>query len=399
MRESWRWFGDSDSVSLDEIRQAGARDVVCALYDIPAGEVWPLKSIQQLKERIERTDVGQTQLRWTVVESIPIHDDIKLGRPGRDERIDAWATTLQNLARCGIEVVCYNFMPVLDWTRTDLQYPLPTGARTLRFDFREYAVFDLYILCREGAENEYSQQELEQAKIDYAAMSIDAVEQLSSNIIKGLPGSMAGRYDIESFRQAISYYRDNSRQSLEACLDYFLSRVLPVAEKYGLKLAIHPDDPPWQLFGLPRIMCTSADIERLLARHSSIANGITLCTGTFGSCINNDVSDMAKRFSDRIYFAHLRNIVHDADESRSFTEANHLEGAVNIVDVVSYLLEHEASKSTRHQGYREVCFRPDHGHQMLDDLNKSENPGYSAIGRLKGLAEVRGVIQALLNGR
>ena len=391
MRESWRWFGESDPVSLDDIRQAGATDVVCALYHVSAGEAWDINAIQALKRTIESDNCDKAPLRWSVVESIPIHEDIKLGRPTREAYIEAWITTLKHLANCGIEVVCYNFMPVIDWTRTDLRHRLPTGAYALRFDQRDYAAFDLHILKRSGAETDYSATEFEQAQRDFDAMSEDQRQQLTKNIVAGLPGGMTDSYDLAQFAEALYQYDDVDRETLENNLAYFLDLVVPVAEAYGIRLAIHPDDPPWSLFGLPRVVCNAEDIHRILARHNSRTHGVALCAGTFGSDINNDVPEIAREFGSRVYFAHLRSVEHDLVEPRTFLEASHLEGDVDLIRVIRNLLQHEQNTADGH----EIFIRPDHGHQMMDDLDKTVNPGYSAIGRLKGLAEMRGVIRTL----
>ena len=393
MRESWRWFGENDPVSLDDIRQAGATDVVCALYHVPAGEVWTMNAIKALKHTIEAGNSDKTPLRWSVVESIPVHEDIKLGRPTRDAYIEAWVTTLKHLANCGIEVVCYNFMPVIDWTRTDLRHRLPTGAYTLRFDQREYAAFDLYILKRAGAEEDYSATELAQAKRDFDGMSNDQRQQLTKNIVAGLPGRMTDSYALAQFADALRRYEDVDRVTLEDNLAYFLDRVVPAAEAHGTRLAIHPDDPPWSLFGLPRVVCNAEDVDRILTRHNSSANGVALCAGTFGSHIDNDVPRMAKQFGSRIYFAHLRSVEHDWEEPRTFLEASHLEGDVDLIQVIRNLLQQEQEQ--KYANGHDIFIRPDHGHQMMDDLDKAVNPGYSAIGRLKGLAEIRGVIRTL----
>ena len=391
MRESWRWFGENDPVSLDDIRQAGATDVVCALYHVSAGEAWTIDAIQALKRTIEADNGDKAPLRWSVVESIPVHEDIKLGRPTRDAYIEAWITTLKHLANCGIEVVCYNFMPVIDWTRTDLRHRLPTGAYALRFDQRDYAAFDLHILKRTGAETDYSATELEQAQRDFDAMSEDHRQQLTKNIVAGLPGRMTDSYDLARFAVALHQYDDVDRKTLENNLAYFLDRIVPGAEAHGIRLAIHPDDPPWSLFGLPRVVCNAEDVDRILSRHNSRAHGVALCAGTFGSDINNDVPQMAKQFGSRVYFAHLRSVEHDLVEPRTFLEASHLEGDVDLIRVIRNLLQHEQTTADGH----EIFIRPDHGHQMMDDLDKTVNPGYSAIGRLKGLAEMRGVIRTL----
>ena len=398
MRESWRWFGAGDPVGLDDIRQTGATDVVCALYEIPAGEEWPVAQILALKSTIETTADGRSPLRWRVVESVPVHEDIKLGRPTRDRLIATWAQTLENLAGAGIEVVCYNFMPVIDWTRTDLAYRLPSGARTLRFEQRAYAVFDLHILKRADAGADYTDAELAQAASDYSQMSEARCRELTENIVAGLPGRMTDSYDLDAFRAALGQYADIDRQALEANLDYFLEGVLPTAERCDIRLAIHPDDPPWSLFGLPRVVCNAGDVARILDRHTSTANGLALCAGTFGSHVDNNVPAMARQFGAQVHFAHLRSVQRDADEPRTFFESAHLAGQVDLVETIRQLLQHEAAARAAGDAGRQIFVRPDHGHQMLDDLGKTVNPGYSAIGRVKGLAEVRGVIRALESG-
>ncbi|MBB3061221.1 mannonate dehydratase [Microbulbifer rhizosphaerae] len=392
MRESWRWFGPNDPVSLDDIRQAGATDIVSALHHIPTGEVWPVDAIRRHKASIETADSGRSQLKWSVVESIPVHEDIKLSRPGHRGYVDNWIASMENLAECGIKVICYNFMPVIDWTRTDLSYRLPSGAYALRFDQRKFAAFDLFILERKDAECDYSEQEITEAKATFSAMTEKEKQQLTENIIAGLPGRMTDSYRLDDFRSALDNYRGIDRDTLRRNLFAFLSRVLPIAEKLGVKLAIHPDDPPRDMLGLPRIICTAEDLEFLFGELPSPANGMTLCVGTYGSRPDNDLPEMARRFSPRIHFAHLRGVSRDADEQRSFYEACHLDSDIDMVQVVWNLL---AEEQRRGDSAPKIFIRPDHGHQMMDDIGKTVNPGYSAIGRLKGLAEIRGVIRAL----
>ena len=384
MRESWRWFGPNDSVSLDDIRQAGATDIVSALHHIPAGTPWPIEEIRQRQQLIEAPP-STVPLRWSVVESIPVHEDIKLAAPGHENYIDGWIQTMENLAHCGIKVICYNFMPVIDWTRTDLRYKLPTGAYALRFDQKHFAVFDLFILKRDNAPQDYSAAEYAQAERLFHAMTESEKARLTDNIIAGLPGKMTDGYTLEQFRQRLCAYRGMTHEHLRDNLYAFLDNVLPVAEKLGVKLAIHPDDPPRDLLGLPRIICTADDLARLFKHNASPANGVTLCVGTFGSRPDNDLPAMVKQFGPRIHFAHLRGVSRDADEQRSFFEANHLDSDVDMVAVVGELLLQKHS----------IFMRPDHGHLMMDDISKSVNPGYSCIGRMKGLAEIRGVMRAL----
>ncbi len=394
MRESWRWFGPDDPVSIDDIRQTGVTDIVSALHAVPAGEVWPVNAIRHHQQLIEICKPGLAPLRWSVVESIPVHEDIKLARPGHQVYIDSWIASMENLAECGIKTICYNFMPVIDWTRTDLSYQLPSGAYALRFDQKKFAAFDLYILQRDGAQADYTAAELAEARELFAAMSDSERTTLTNNIIAGLPGKMTAAYGLDDFRAMLANYAGISRDQLRANLLAFLTQVLPRAEQLGVKLAIHPDDPPRDMLGLPRIVCTAADLELLFAAAPSPANGITLCVGTYASRHDNDLPAMAKQFAERIHFSHLRGVSRDSDEQRSFYEASHLDSDVNMVAVVAELLRAEA---LREDG-SPIYFRPDHGHQMMDDINKTVNPGYSGIGRLKGLAEVRGVIRALSHG-
>lgn len=395
MRESWRWFGPNDPVSLDEIRQTGATDIVSALHSVPAGDVWTVEAIQDYKDLIETTPEGMQALRWTVVESIPVHEDIKLGKPGCETYIHAWAQSMVNLAKCGVKTICYNFMPVIDWTRTDLKFQLPSGAYALRFDQKKFAAFDLYILERENAAQDYSKQELAEAKAVFESMGATERTQLTNNIIAGLPGKMTDSYDLESFREQLEQYQAIDSAMLRANLLRFLAEVLPLAEQHGVKLAIHPDDPPRDMFGLPRIICTADDLNTLFELAPSPANGITLCVGTYGSRPDNDLPQMAKTFGSRIHFSHLRGVSRDAGEQRSFYEANHLDSDIDMVDVIRNLLLEEQKRRAAGEEEADIFIRPDHGHQMMGDINKSNNPGYSGVGRLKGLAEIRGVICAL----
>lgn len=395
MRESWRWFGPEDPVSLDEIRQTGATDIVSALHSVPAGEVWTIEAIKDYKRLIETTPDGMQALRWTVVESIPVHEDIKLGKPGCAKYIHAWAQSMVNLAQCGVKTICYNFMPVIDWTRTDLKFQLPSGAYALRFDQKKFAAFDLYILQRENAEQDYSQAELAEAKAVFGAMSEAEKTELTNNIIAGLPGKMTDSYSLESFRKQLAQYQAIDSQTLRNNLLRFLAEILPLAEQHGVKLAIHPDDPPRDMFGLPRIICTADDLNTLFELAPSPANGITLCVGTYGSRPDNDLPQMAKAFGSRIHFSHLRGVSRDPGEQRSFYEANHLDSDIDMVAVIKNLLLEEQKRQQAGDKEPDIFIRPDHGHQMMGDMNKTNNPGYSGVGRLKGLAEIRGVIHAL----
>jgi len=395
MQESWRWFGPNDPVSIDEIRQTGVTDIVSALHDISAGDVWPLEDIRAYKALIEDCAPGLAPLKWTVVESIPVHEDIKLARPGHEKYIEAWIVSMENLAKCGIKTICYNFMPVIDWTRTDLKFKLPSGAYALRFDQKKFAVFDLFILKREEAEDEYSKEELAEAKDIFEAMSEEERAQLTDNIIAGLPGKMTESYGLDDFREMLANYKDVDAATLRANLFAFLEQVLPRAEAAGVNLAIHPDDPPRDMLGLPRIICTADDLDILFEAQPSPANGITLCVGTYSSRPDNDLPAMAKQFGPRIHFSHLRGVSRDADEQRSFYEASHLDSDIDMIAVIQELLNEELRRKREAPELESIFIRPDHGLQMMDDIEKSGNPGYSGIGRLKGVAEIRGVIRAL----
>ncbi|MGB5722977.1 MAG: mannonate dehydratase [Parasphingorhabdus sp.] len=389
MRESWRWFGPNDPVSLADIRQTGATDIVSALHDIPIGEPWPRASIASHKAMIEEHNDAMSPLRWTVVESIPVHEDIKLAAPGHQKYVDNWIATLENLASENIDTICYNFMPVIDWTRTDLMHRLPNGAYALRFDQDRFAAFDLFILQRSDAADDYTQDEYVRAERVYAAMTPVERTELTRTIIAGLPGKMTDAYTLDDFRAALARYQRIDHAGLWQNLIAFLAQVLPHAEKAGVKLAIHPDDPPWDMFGLPRVICTPDDLDQLFGELPSPANGMTLCVGTYGSRPDNDLPQMARDYAQRIYFAHLRGVTRDPQEQRSFYEASHLDSDIDMVRVIRHLLENERDLN------REIFIRPDHGHLMMDDINRTSNPGYSAIGRMKGLAEIRGVIKAL----
>ena len=394
MREAWRWFGPNDPVTIADIRQTGATDIVSALHTISTGEVWPTEKIQAHKELIEKENTVQSALIWSVVESIPVHEDIKLGRENNQRYVDAWVASMENLAKCDIKTICYNFMPVIDWTRTDLKFQLPNGGYALRFDQQKFAVFDLFILKRENAVADYSDEELAQAKLIFSVMSEEEQALLTKNIIAGLPGKMTDAYTIDNFRGMLANYKDITKDILRKNLFSFLSQVLPKAEQLGVKLAIHPDDPPRDMLGLPRIICTSEDLDILFSALPSPANGITLCAGTYGSRPDNNLPVMAKKYGSRIHFAHFRGVSRDENEQCSFYEAEHLSSDVDMVGVISALLKEEKTRGEK-QNNDEIFIRPDHGHQILDDINKPGNPGYSCIGRLKGLAEIRGVIKAL----
>jgi len=389
MIEAWRWFGPDDAVSLDDVRQAGASDIVSALHDYAPGEVWPVAAVAARRDLIETTPAGRSPLRWSIVESIPVPDDVKrLG--GKAERsIAAWIASLEAVAACGLRTVCYNFMPVLDWTRTDLDWPLPNGAQALRFDMARFAAFDLYILARPAAAHAYDPALKRRARATFEAMSEGDREMLTQYIAAGLPGGTTDSLSLEGFRERLAQYQSIDAAKLRQHLIEFLAIVAPVAERLGVRLTLHPDDPPRPLFGLPRIASSAADYQALFSAVRSPANGMCLCSGSLGVSPSNDLPAMARQFAPRIYFAHLRATRREADGS--FYEADHLDGDVDMVAIVAALLAEER----RRGGTDPIPFRPDHGHKMLDDLGKTTNPGYSAIGRLKGLAEVRGVMRAL----
>lgn len=382
MEHTWRWFGPSDPITLADIKQTGATGIVTALHEVPNGDVWTVEAIAERKAMIEASG-----LRWSVVESVPVHEDIKRAAPRRDERIAAYQQSLRNLAANGIDIVCYNFMPILDWTRTDLRYELPDGGWALRFDQDAFAAFDLVILDRPGAAAEYDDAEIARATAYAAQLSPDGREELVRTIIAGLPGSEEG-YTLDSFRQMLADYAGIGPDELRENLGYFLRAVVPVAQEVGLRLAIHPDDPPRPILGLPRVVSTQADAQWLLDAAPSPANGLTFCTGSYGVRPDNDLVAMATALAPRIYFAHLRSTRREANPL-SFHEDIHAGGDVDMVGVVSVLVAEERRRER--EGGPGIPLRPDHGHQLLDDQRRRSNPGYSLIGRLKGLAELRGI--------
>ncbi|MEP2447040.1 MAG: mannonate dehydratase [Balneola sp.] len=395
MIQSWRWYGPNDDVTLSDIEQAGAYGVVHALHHVPVGQVWTVSEIEERQKFIE-WDASKglpRNLKWIVVESLNVHESIKKGLADRDELIDNYKESLRNLAACGIQVVCYNFMPVLDWTRTDLNFNYKDGSKALRFDSVALAAFDIFILKRQGAVDDYDSDIKEKAKLYFKKLSAKECDTLAKNILQGVPGS-GSVLTLDEFRRYLKLYEGITKEKLRENLKYFLQQIIPVAQELNIKLCCHPDDPPHSIFGLPRIVSTEEDLNYLVESVKSPSNGITFCTGSLGPNPENDLPGIVNRLGEYIHFVHLRNI--QREESGSFHEADHLDGSVDMYKVMRALVkECDKRKENGRSDYR-IPFRPDHGHQMLDDLNKKiKFHGYSAIGRLRGLAELRGLEEGI----
>jgi len=393
MQETWRWYGPNDSVSLTNILQAGASGVVTSLHHVPTGDVWPLDEILKRKSCIEAEG-----LEWTVIESIPLHNDIKTRSKDYARHIQNYKQSLINVGKAGLKTVCYNFMPVVDWTRTNLLYDLPNKSKALRFEMSDFAAYDVYYLKRENAEKDYQADILAKAKDRFDAMSDLEKDLLEKNIIAGLPGG-EGSYDRKSILKVINEFIQLGTEKFRDNLIEFLREIIPVAEAAGVNMCIHPDDPPFSLFGLPRVVSTASDVRVLLDAVPSKANGLTLCAGSFGVRADNNLVDMVKEFGDKIHFVHLRNVTRDADGS--FCESEHLDGDNDMVGLIQALLVEEQQRKALGKADHQIAMRPDHGHLLGDEIGKSNiNPGYSFGGRMKGLAEIRGVVHALetMNG-
>lgn len=388
MKETFRWYGPDDPVPLAHIRQAGATGVVTALHAVYDGSPWPVADLARLKAQIEAAG-----LDWSVVESIPVHSSIKTAGPDRDRYIGYYKDSMRALAQIGLKTICYNFMPVVDWTRTELRHPMPNGALALRFDAVDFAAYDAFVLRRPGAEADYSADRLAEAEARLAARGPEAMARIEQVLIAGLPAAER-HYDRAGFLAALSEYQGISAEDLRQNLAYFLRQIGPLADELGQRLAIHPDDPAFSLFGLPRVVSTAADARRILAAYDSPANGLTFCTGSYGTRQENDLPAMVREFGPRIHFAHLRNVTREPDGS--FHEADHLGGSTDMPAVILELLREQARRRAEGRADWQIPLRPDHGHLIADDIDKTRiNPGYSLIGRLRGLAELRGVMAGL----
>jgi len=396
MRQTWRWFGPNDTVSVDDMLQSGVEGVVSALHHVPTGDVWTAEEIARRQNEIgTRRNGGASGLAWEVVESLPVSEDIKKQNGNWRDHIANYRASMENLAAAGIRVICYNFMPVLDWTRTDLAWSLPHGGTCMRFDLVDFAAFDLFVLGRKGAAADYCAELTDHAKTRFAAMSEDRKTQLAHNVTCGLPGA-AEHLTLEGVRSHLSEYDGIDAHMLRGNLMAFLEEVVPTAERLGLRLCCHPDDPPFPLLGLPRVMSTEDDYRFILEAIDSPANGMTLCSGSLGARPDNDLPGMMRRLGNRVHFLHLRNVKRDiADGIGSFFEAEHLDGDVDMVALVAAVLDEESRRKANGREDSQIPMRPDHGQDILDDLGRRSQPGYPTIGRMKGLAELRGVMRAL----
>lgn len=388
MEQCWRWYGPDDPVTLDHVRQAAATGVVSALHNIYDGRAWPLADILERKRIIEAAG-----LTWSVVESIPVHNSIKIGSAERQRYADFYKDTIRALAKAGISTICYNFMPVVDWTRTDLAFLLPTTGYALRFDAIDFAAYDLFVLKRSNADASYSPARIAEAEARLKVLSDEQIEKIERNLIAGLPATERS-YNRETMRDALADYAAIGPTELRANLAWFLKEIIPVAEEVGARMCIHPDDPPFSLYGLPRIVSTADDARFILNTVDSPANGLTLCTGSYGTRADNDIVAMVEEFGSKIHFAHLRNVTREDDGS--FFEAEHLEGSTDMAAVILALMKEEVRRRKEGRADWRIPMRPDHGHLLADDIGKTRiNPGYSLIGRLKGLAELRGIMRAV----
>ncbi|MBP3193876.1 mannonate dehydratase [Natronogracilivirga saccharolytica] len=381
--KTWRWFGPNDSITLDAIRQADVSGIVTALHHLPTGAVWTIEEIKKTKDLIQRSG-----LHWSVVESIPVHEDIKRRTGKYKTYIDNFKASIRNMGECGIPVLCYNFMPVLDWTRTDMEHQYPAGYTTLRFDEAALAAFDLFILKRSNAESDYTDVIIQDAESYFKKLDKKGIAKLTSNILAGLPGSEAG-YTLKEFQAILETYLNISSDDLRSNLRDFLNEVVPVAEEAGVRMAIHPDDPPFSLFGLPRVVSTEADAKALVENVNSPSNGLTFCTGSYGVLPENDLAGMVQRLGHRFHFLHLRNVTRE--KGRSFHEALHIKGDIQMEHIIyELIMEQQRRKSAGRTDIR-IPFRPDHGQNIMNDMKIDSPPGYSYLGRLRGLAVIRGV--------
>lgn len=394
MKHTWRWFGPVDKVTVRDAAQAGAEGIVSALHHVPTGQAWTIDGIRQRQDEIKAGG-----LFWDVVESVPVSEDIKTQTGDWRAHVANWQETLRRLSACGIRTVCYNFMPVLDWTRTDLRWETRHGAKAMRFDLVDFAAFDIHILKRPDAAADYPDWLVEEAARRFSEMAGDKITALGRNIGAGLPGSADG-YTLDQLLEKLHSYQGIDRTRLQQNLVDFLSEVVPVAEQVGINICAHGDDPPWPLLGLPRILSTETDYAHMLTQVDSRANGVTLCTGSLGARADNDLPFIASRFADRIHFVHLRNVTRDTDTVPcSFFEDEHLEGGTDMVAVIAALLTEEKRRRDEGREDHRIPMRPDHGQEILDDLTRGAQPGYPAIGRLKGLAELRGIERTLLHSQ